>query len=227
MSQARSAEALRPRVDTKELIFDTAERLFAEEGLAAVSVRSITGAAGVNLAAITYHFGSKDNLLLEIYTRRGRELNEERIAALNVAETANGAGPPSVREILRALLGPPLLWSEPGRGREVASRFLVRARTEGTPEIRRETAHAVRHLKRFAAALQKALPELPRKEIYRRLVFSIGVYQSMVTDAGRLASLSDGTAGASNIPDLIERVLDFAEAGMRAPARPEARGKAK
>ena len=70
-------------VDTKTLILDTAERLFSEHGIDAVSLRAITTEAGVNLAAINYHFRSKDLLVKEVFARRIRPLNEERLVLLD------------------------------------------------------------------------------------------------------------------------------------------------
>ena len=63
------------RPDTKEIILDTAERLFARSSFSSVSLREITAEAGVNLAAVNYHFGSKDALLLAVFRRRAVDLN--------------------------------------------------------------------------------------------------------------------------------------------------------
>ena len=63
---------------TKAAVFNAAERLFALHGFQNVSVRDITAEAGVNLASVNYHFGSKDALLFEIFRRRTGELNRER-----------------------------------------------------------------------------------------------------------------------------------------------------
>ena len=48
-------------IDTKQKILDAAEQLIAEQGYAATSLRQIIAEAGVNLASIHYHFGSKDD----------------------------------------------------------------------------------------------------------------------------------------------------------------------
>ncbi|OYW97958.1 MAG: TetR family transcriptional regulator, partial [Caulobacter vibrioides] len=79
------AEAAETEAATKNLVFVAAERLFALHGFQNVSVRDITAAAGVNLASVNYHFGSKDALLFEIFRRRTAELNRERARMLHEA----------------------------------------------------------------------------------------------------------------------------------------------
>lgn len=78
--------------DTRERILDAAERLFMESGYEGTSMRMITGEAGVNLAAVNYHFGSKEALLREVFRRRLNWLNTERLRALDLLEQqAQGA----------------------------------------------------------------------------------------------------------------------------------------
>jgi len=62
--------------ETREKILDAAEALFAEHGFEGASMRMITARAGVNLAAVNYHFGSKENLLREIFRRRLGEIGD-------------------------------------------------------------------------------------------------------------------------------------------------------
>jgi AcrR family transcriptional regulator len=65
-------------LNTKDRIMDEAEKLFAELGFKATSMRAITQAADVNLAAVNYHFGSKDKLIEEVIVRKLRLINGER-----------------------------------------------------------------------------------------------------------------------------------------------------
>src|SRR5205085_9342760 len=92
---------------TKAAVLSVAERLFALNGFRNVSVRDITAEAGVNLASVNYHFGSKDALIFEIFRRRTAELNRERARMLHEAADRHGGKPP-VREILRAFFEPPM-----------------------------------------------------------------------------------------------------------------------
>ena len=90
--------------DTKERLLDAAETLFGDRGVAAVSVRDITAAAGANIAAVNYHFGSKDGLLQAVINRRMEPLNAERLRLLDLVESAAGDAPPTVEGVLHAFV---------------------------------------------------------------------------------------------------------------------------
>jgi AcrR family transcriptional regulator len=118
-------------LDTREQILDTAERLFADQGIGAVSLRSITAEAGVNLAAIHYYFGSKEALVVAVFDRRVVKLNEERLALLDEVERAAGDGPLPIEDLLRALYGPAIRFSQdpsslPGSSRSTSTSGLGR-----------------------------------------------------------------------------------------------------
>lgn len=201
---------------TKQAIFLTAERLCALQGFQKVSVRDITAEAAVNLAAVNYHFGSKDALLFEIFRRRAGELNRERARMLHAAHDRHGGAPP-VREILEALFAPPLRWSEPANPRRVSMQFIIRARSEGTAEMREALQHDVSHLERFAQALIAARPDLPRETVYWRLHFCLGlVHNCRLAEFERLNHLSGGLTADTDPAALLAQMLDFAEAGFRA-----------
>jgi AcrR family transcriptional regulator len=197
-------------VSPKTRIFLAAESLVAERGFEAVSSRDITARAGVNLGAINYHYRSKHELLLEIFRTRAGELNSERQAMLR---TALAERPPSARAILRALIEPPTVWSSDGR--RTALTYLNRARREGPAEVREIIRADVRHLRRFAEALETALPHLDREEILWRLHFSLGVlHHNSAADYERLALLSDGRCTPDDRDALLERLLAYISAGF-------------
>src|ERR1700735_7655 len=92
-------------IDTKRKLLDAAERMFAEHGYGAVSLRQIIAEAGVNLAAIHYHFGSKQELLDEVIMRRGGPVNRERLERWERLQAQPGAQP-AVEQVLEAFLMP-------------------------------------------------------------------------------------------------------------------------
>ena len=200
---------------TKAAVFCAAERLFALHGFQNVSVRDITADAGVNLASVNYHFGSKDALLFEIFRRRTAELNRERARMLHEANDRHHGDPP-VRDILEALFAPPLRWGSPENDRRISIQFIIRSRSEGTAEMREALAKDVSHLARFADALIKARPDLPRETVYWRLHFCLGmVHNNRFAEFDRLHVLSDGATREGDTDGLLKRMLDFAEAGFR------------
>jgi AcrR family transcriptional regulator len=201
---------------TKAQVLNAAERLFALQGFQNVSVRDITAEAGVNLASVNYHFGSKDALLFEIFRRRTAELNRERARMLHEANDRHGGKPP-VREILRALFEPPLRWSKPESGRGISVQFIIRARSEGTEAMREALRTDVSHLRRFADALIAARPDLAPGEVYWRLHFCLGmIHNNRFAEFDRLHILSDGATRESDTEGLLTRMLDFGEAGFMA-----------
>lgn len=210
------AEGPQTEAATKAAVFAAAERLFALHGFQNVSVRDITAEAGVNLASVNYHFGSKDALLFEIFRRRTAELNRERARMLHEANDRHAGNPP-VRDILEALFSPPLRWGTLSSDRRVSVQFIIRARSEGTEEMREALKNDVSHLARFADALIKARPELPPEEVYWRLHFCLGmVHNNRFAEFDRLHVLSDGLTREGDPDALLQRMLDFAEAGFLA-----------
>ena len=93
-------------VATKDRILDAAESLFMEHGFEATSLRSITAAAGVNLAAVNYHFGSKEELFQAVLTRRLDPMNQERLDLLSALERAAAPRPVACEQILSAMFVP-------------------------------------------------------------------------------------------------------------------------
>jgi len=199
---------------TKNQVFNAAERLFALNGFQNVSVRDITAAAGVNLASVNYHFGSKDALLFDIFGRRTAELNRDRARMLHEANDRHGGKPP-VREILTALFAPPLKWLAPANDRRISLQFLIRARSEGTEKMREALRTDVSHLRRFSDALIAALSDLPAEEVYWRVHFVLGmIHQNRFAELDRLNVLSEGLTHEEDVEALLKRMVDFAEAGF-------------
>jgi AcrR family transcriptional regulator len=199
---------------TRNLVFVAAERLFALHGFQGVSVRDITAEAGVNLASINYHFGTKDALLFDIFNRRTTELNRLRARMLHEANSTH-AGKPPVRAILHALIAPPVLWMDPKGERLISVQFLIRARSEGTDQMREVLRSDVSHLRRFSDALLVACPNLAPEEVYWRLHFTLGlVHNNRFAELDRLSTLSEGLTREYEVERLIARMVDFAEAGF-------------
>ena len=200
---------------TKAAVLASAERLFALHGFQNVSVRDITADAAVNLASVNYHFGSKDALLFTIFRRRAGELNRERAKLLHEANERH-AGKPPVRAVLEALFAPPLRWTHPDHERRISVQFLIRARSEGTTEMRDVLRTDVSHLERFSDALIAACPQMAPEDVYWRLHFCLGMlHNNRFAEFDRLHHVSGGLTREADVEGLLTRMLDFAEAGFR------------
>jgi AcrR family transcriptional regulator len=195
---------------TKTAILTAAEMLWADRSFGEVTMRDIVAAAGVNLAAVNYHFGSKDELLADLFVSRTTVLNRERFAELKAAEL-DGGGRPSVEAILRALVGPPLRWClSPDLQRSAAARFMTRASVETVPPIKKIVDREFRHLQRFATALRVALPHRDEADIYWGLHFALAMIRQTITDSERLKKLSGGLCDLNDTDDIIRRFVSVA-----------------
>lgn len=205
------------RDDTRERILNAAEALFAEHGFARTSLRMLTTRAGVNLAAVNYHFGSKEALVQAVFTRRLVPLNQERIARLAALETSGTA---SVEAILEAFIGPtlkPPTDSDPGEVRFI--RLLGRTQA-GASKPLREFVYSLyaEALAQFEVALAGVLPHLPRTELAWRIHFLMGATSYAMAGSAALKLLSDRALPEADDPTVLrQRLVTFLAAGLRAP----------
>ena len=199
---------------TRESLMDAAESLFAERGIQAASLRAITERAAANLAAVHYHFGSKQGLVRAVFARRLAPLNEERLRLLDRCESTGGG----VEELLQAFLGPALEMARDA-SHGAFGRLLGRAFMEPDDEIREiliEQFSEVFH--RFTAALGRLLPELPEEEVLWRFHFVAGALGHTVACGQLIERFSDGRCAIGTAEEAAARLVTFLAAGFRAPA---------
>jgi AcrR family transcriptional regulator len=192
--------------DTKTRILDSAERLFSDSGFASTSLRAIIAEAGVNLAAVHYHFKSKDSLLEAIIERRAGPVNAERLERLNTAlRTAHGRALP-LKTILEAFLVPALPAVKRNRN---FPKLLGRIYAEGSDSIHRIfEKHFGDVVRMFLHALAEATPHLQPEERNQRLVFSVGAVSNTLMSVRQSADLEL----------VLRRLIAFLAAGFAAPA---------
>lgn len=215
---------------TRSAILAAAERLYADRGFGDVTLRDIVAEAGVNLAAVNYHFGSKDELIAELFVTRSLALNRERLQELRAAEE-NGAGRAEIADILRALVGPTLRGClGPDNARSTAARFMIRVSIESVPAIRRIRNREIDHLRKFIAAMRRSLPGLPDVELFWGLHFALAMAQQTVRDSERLTKLSEGQCDVDDVEGIVARVVSVSAMALtarkietRTPARALAR----
>jgi AcrR family transcriptional regulator len=196
-----------PSDRTRGSILDAAERLYADRGFADVTLRDIVAAADVNLAAVNYHFGSKDELIAELFVTRSLATNRERLNELKAAE-AEGGGRADIEAILRALVGPTLRGClGPDNERSTAARFMIRASIESVPPIRRIKNREVDHLQKFAAAMRRSLPDCSDPDLYWGLHFALAMAHQTIRDGERLTKLSEGLCDLNDVAGVIERIV--------------------
>ena len=212
--------AIKPLNETQTRILDVAEELFMQHGFEGASMRMLTARAEVNLAAINYHFGSKDALIEAVFRRRLDAMNAERIAELEQLEKDAAGQPLAADSIIRAFIGASLRMIEDARGGgRNFIRLLGRAYTEPAKPIRQLIGQMYAPaMERYKAAFSKALPELPKDELVWRMHFMFGTlaYTLAATDTVQLI------AGAKpedryDARVLQDRLTAFMSAGLLAP----------
>ena len=200
---------------TRSRILDVAEELFGEQGLDRVSIRDITRKAKVNLAAINYHFGSKEELVAAVFERRVIPVNEARLAALDSVEKAAGKKGPKLEEILEAFIRPALESSlKASKGGTAFSKLFGRCLSEPSPEVEALLKKQFEPLaERMQATLKKSLPHLSSSEIFWRMKFTYGALHHwlLTKDKFRPDWVQD-----VDIESQTQKLISFAAAGFRA-----------
>lgn len=201
--------------DTTSRILDEAEKLFAERGFDRVTVRDITETAGVNLAAINYHFGGKEDLIAAVFDRRVGPLNKLRLAALDEVERVAGKKGPEVEDILGAFIWPEFKHEEGiSNSGSACSKLFGRCLTESTPELEEVLQKQFEPLRaRMESALLKALPHLSRVDVFWRMKFMFGSLHHWLLTREKFvpswAKTIDGEAQAAQL-------ISFVAAGFKA-----------
>ena len=200
---------------TRDRILDAAEELFAERGFAATSLRQVTARARVNLAAVNYHFGSKEDLFLAAVLRRMEPVNRRRIELLEQAEARHD--PPQLEAVVRAFVEPVLEvrgdQGEPGPLPRLVARIL------GEPggwaqKIWPAAIGAV--AARFLETLGKIFPRARREDLVWGMLLAAGAMAQSVLAGGLLRTVAGAGGAEADHASALDRVVRFAAAGLRA-----------
>ena len=188
------------RITPGRAILNAAERLYADRGFGDVTLRDIVAEAGVNLAAVNYHFGSKDELIAELFVTRSLATNRERLNELKAAEEAGG-GRADINAILRALVGPTLRGClGPDRERSTAARFMIRASIES---VLADPPHQEPRNRPFAESSPPRCgahcPDVSEVDLYWGLHFALAMAHQTIRDSERLTKLSEGLCDLNDV----------------------------
>ncbi len=215
----------RTKLTTRERILDASEVAFAVHGFNGVSLRDIVKRAGVNLAAVNYHFGDLESLYLEVIRRRIRPLNEARIARLDRAVQEAGDGPPALTEIVEILVRPVFeLHGDATRGGPHFVRLLARSLWEPLPFVKgllAEDFHPT--LMRFSQVLRRQVPHLAPEDFMWRMSFIVGAMQHTLGTMHQMHALTRGICPDNDHHGALARFVESAVAVLKSPARPNPR----
>ena len=209
-------------IETRRRLMDAAEQLFAQHGIAAVSVRDITRAASVNLAALNYHFGTKHQLAAEIFKRCLEPLNAKRLEMLDALEKSHSKKAPRLEAVLEVMIRPVVEGGFEGRPANNAFlRLMGGCLSEPNAEIEQLVrAHFDEIIRRFDAAFLRALPGLRPEELFWRIKFIHGALHFSLLTCAKQSGLPIKLRKQLDADGLVQRLVTFAAAGLRASVSP-------
>ncbi|KQZ57752.1 MULTISPECIES: TetR family transcriptional regulator [unclassified Lysobacter] len=197
---------------TKDRILGAAEELFAQFGFTGTSLRQVTSRADVNIAAVNYHFGSKENLVNEVFRRRMDDMSRQRLSALQEAVQQH---PGELEPILAAFVEPALALAQDRHGGAAFVRVVARAYAEKNDSLRKFLSDHYGHvLREFAKAIAAAVPGLSKEELYWRLDFLAGSLTYAMADFG-LIKRPAGVTEAAHRERAGRELIRFAAAGFK------------
>ncbi len=208
------------KLDTKTRIMNVAERLFAEKGIDATSLRTIIAEAEVNLAAVHYHFGSKDDLLRAVLQRIAGKVNDERLRRLDILEADHPL--PDVEQLVEAFLAPvaEAAQQQPQRIQHLIR--LVGQLQSDTGKFHELVGDLFADVaQRFTAALSTALPDLPKIELMWRFKFMLGTMHMLVAHPPMSKKLAAFNTPEMAVDEIFAIAVRFVAAGFCAPAAQE------
>ncbi len=203
---------------TQKKIIEAAEIEFADHGFGGASIREITRRADVNIAAINYHFGSKEDLFKEMVRYRIDPINEERLALLDQAEESNKAKPVPLEEIVDIIVRPLLnkLISE-----DQAGVHFLRAMGKGMGEeqsfmkdLFEDCMQEV--LRRFIQALSFSLGKPSFAKVVYGMHFLACAMLGAMLQHTRLEYMGQGKIDTGNVEELVDQLVAFISGGLKA-----------
>ncbi len=203
------------KTSNKQRIIEVAERLFAQRGFDGVSLREITNEAGVDVALVKYHFGSKQGLFDELLRRRAEALNQERGDALDAVLARHDPAP--VEEIVDAFTHT-LLNKVVSEDPSWRSYFGMLAQVNNNPEWggKSMSKHFDPLVRRFLDALRRSLPDCDEADLYWCYHFWSGALTLTFADTKRIDALSGGLCSSSDFESVHKRLVPFISAGFMA-----------
>ena len=199
---------------TAEKLLDVVERLCAQNGLEAVSIRDVAKAAGVSLSVIYHHYKSRNDLLKAAMNRRFQELLRMRGPLFAELEKTSK---PDLDKLLYAIIAPVTLLRMSRPDGWIVGQFLAQIMLSPLPDVKNEVDASVKHLRDLAHLMQRALPHLNLKDICWRLHFTIGIERMTQWDSDRLRIMSNGICNPEDVNETISRAVAYAKAAFLAP----------
>ncbi len=221
-----AARTPRRRADseaTRQKILDCAEELFAATGFHATSIRDIATRAEYQFALVSYHFGSKLELLDHVLARRSSVLNLERRQRLDELRTRASNRPIALRNLVESYIVPIMRRADADaddgdEGWRNYTRIIaaVSSNEEWSALIAKHFNETARL---YLLELQRTLPTVSSKRLHQAFFILIGALATVCARPDRIETLSEGRFGSKEVSSLTSILCEFLEGGLKAVAR--------
>ena len=192
-------------------LLDAAESLFGEHGYNGVGLRALAEAAHVNLAATTYHFGSKKALYVETFLRRFRGVNAQRMLLLAAAELAARGQPLPVERIVECMMRPSV---EAGILHPAFNKLVARTLLAPPKFLHAHLKSEFEpNMKVFITALERSLPAVPTELLNLRLALALGATLMFGVQMSSIKIKRDPKREAAFLKELVR----FSASGLASP----------
>ena len=195
---------------TATKLIDACERLLCEIGsIEELTARRVAAAAGTAPSSVSYHFGSQEQLVIATAERVYQRLNAERLSLLNAAVQHSAPNPPTLENLIAALVGPSVRWSlEPDSKYPVLSHFTSMAQRSRSPELYRSIIEGIEHHRIFIPFFHLLAPWLSEAEIGWRMSCALGIRSQVTRSRLRNEVLTKRTINFSDADEVIARIVE-------------------
>ena len=198
---------------TKRRLVLVAERLFAEHGIDAVSLRAVNAAAGTNVASVHYHFGTKESLVEALIAERSEDVSSRRTTLLDALES--GAAECNPHNLAAAFVQPVAAMIRSGAASWV--KFIAGILATGHPSLSRVSDGFAPQAQRFNTLLAQANPGTPAETLHFRLTQAMGLTFRVLGDIPGTQRLLALSGDALDDEDVIEQLVDTVTAILAGP----------
>jgi AcrR family transcriptional regulator len=201
---------------TRERMLDAAEELFALRGYDGTSMRNVAERAGVGVALLTYHFGTKEILFDRVVERRSSNMALLRIRALDEARRESGDQPIPIRRLVEGYVWPFVERStHGGAGWKYYSQLI--ARLANSPSWGRVISdHYDAVARQYLIEFRRTIPNAPEADLYHAFAFMVGTMLAIVAEPGRTENLSYGKVDGADLEAVFSVMVPFLEGGFGA-----------
>jgi AcrR family transcriptional regulator len=200
-------------------LIDACERILCEiNSIEELTARRIAEVAGTTASAVSYHFGSQEQLVIATAERVYKQINAERLSLLNAAVQRGHPAPPSLEDIVAALVGPSFRWSlDPHSKYKVLAHFTSMAQRSRDPDLYRPIIEDIEHHRVFIAHFRVHAPWLNDAEIGWRISCALGIRSQVTRQRHRSEVLTRNTIDFSNADEVVARIVEVVVPMFRAP----------